>query len=87
MPYVNEKNKYWESKASEERNLTTSNSWRPRGAVMRYDTPGCSFAASAVKEGISWKEKIISLFTKLLGFNFDIRSRPSTIHQWQILHC
>lgn len=69
MPYVNEQNKCWESKArEEEQELTTSNSWRPRGAVMIYDTPGCSFAASAVKEGISWKGK-------------GIRSRPSIIHQ------
>lgn len=34
---------------------TTSSSWRPRGAVMMYDTPECSFAASAVSEGISCK--------------------------------
>ena len=35
---------------------TTSSSCRPRGAVTTYDTPRCSFAASAVKEGISWKK-------------------------------
>jgi hypothetical protein len=32
---------------------TTSSSWSPRGALTMYDTPGCCFAASALKEGIS----------------------------------
>ena len=34
---------------------TTSSRWRPRGAVTIYETPGCSSAASAVRDGISCK--------------------------------
>ena len=30
--------------------------WRPRGAVMRYEMEGNSFAASAVKAGMSFNQ-------------------------------
>jgi hypothetical protein len=45
----------WLDRRKRRKFYTTSRSCRPRGAVMIYDTLGCSFAASEVNEGISCK--------------------------------
>ena len=45
---------------------TTNSSCSPRGAVTLYDTSGCSFTASALKEGISYiivKFKLFCIFS------------------------